>query len=179
MIRSKLREPESSQQEEALFSDTGIFGSFRQKIWTAYFLKWIGPLTRRDLDLVRSIRNIVAHNMNPVSFDTPEIANRCSELFVAKNSVPAQQRPTDLRGMLMLGVKFYTGALLLKTLEHKQDVVDLEVVKYLEGNSLGPKAGAEVVDPIIRSTWPFCQRERGAVGRSRMPMAWTLRECAA
>src|SRR6266481_4800084 len=102
MIRSKLREPESSQQEEALFSDTGIFGSFRQKIWTAYFLKWIGPLTRRDLDLVRSIRNIVAHNMNPVSFDTPEIANRCSELFVAKNSVPAQQRPTDLRGMLML-----------------------------------------------------------------------------
>jgi hypothetical protein len=132
MIRSKLRKPENSQQKEALFNDTGIFGSFHQKIWAAYFLKWIGPLTRRDLDLIRSIRNIVAHDMNPVSFDTPEIANRCSELFAAKDSVAAQQRPTDLRGMLMLGVKFYTGALLLKAVEHEQDVVDLKVVKYLD-----------------------------------------------
>ena len=27
------------------------------------------------------------------------------------------------------------------------------------------------IEPISRSTWPFCQGNRGAVGLSRMPMA--------
>jgi hypothetical protein len=27
------------------------------------------------------------------------------------------------------------------------------------------------IEPISRSTWPFCQGDRGAVGLSRMPMA--------
>ena len=31
------------------------------------------------------------------------------------------------------------------------------------------------IDPIRRSTWPFCQGERDDVGRSRMPIAWMRR----
>src|SRR5271156_5953175 len=67
-ILSRLREPQDNDESAKLFSDVGIFGTFYEKIWAAYFLKIIGPVTRRDIDLVRHIRNVAAHDMNPVSF---------------------------------------------------------------------------------------------------------------
>src|SRR5262249_57189938 len=80
-ISCRLPEPRDNKEETALFSDNGIVGIFSKKIWAAYFLKVIGPEARRDIDLIRNIRNQAAHDMNPISFDsTPEIAARCQEL---------------------------------------------------------------------------------------------------
>jgi hypothetical protein len=31
------------------------------------------------------------------------------------------------------------------------------------------------IEPIKRSTYPFCQGDRNDVGRSRIPIAWTIR----
>jgi len=42
------------------------------------------------MDLIRTIRNEMAHNTNPVSFDSPEIADRCKKL---RESIPGYFRP--------------------------------------------------------------------------------------
>jgi DNA-binding MltR family transcriptional regulator len=117
-VRAQLRDAETKPEREALVSDAGIIGSFYRKIWLAYFLKIIGPKTRQDFDLIRSIRNEVSHNMNPVSFDMPAIASRCQQLNFAKLSIPGQTIPPDLRGMFLLSIKFYGGVLQLKANEH-------------------------------------------------------------
>lgn len=51
----------------------------------AYFLRLIGPVTRRELDIIRTIRNECAHNMNPVSFDTEPTISRCRALAEQRN----------------------------------------------------------------------------------------------
>jgi hypothetical protein len=79
-IRTALRDPANANEEGMLFSEMGLIGTFYEKVWLAYFLHIIGPATRRDMDLIRSIRNEVAHDMNPVSFDTDSIKSRCLEL---------------------------------------------------------------------------------------------------
>src|ERR1700733_2668157 len=80
-ILSRLRVPETETELKMFFHDKGIIGTFFEKIWIAYFLKVIGPQTRHDLELIRRIRNVAAHDMNPIAFQTTEeIANRCREL---------------------------------------------------------------------------------------------------
>jgi hypothetical protein len=80
-ILCRLREPTTDPERDVFFHDSGIIRTFSEKIWLAFFLRVIGPLTRRDVDLIRLIRNQAAHDMNPISFEeTPEIKSRCMEL---------------------------------------------------------------------------------------------------
>jgi DNA-binding MltR family transcriptional regulator len=134
VIKSRLREPASKDEEEELLSDNGIMGSFHQKILLAYSLRLIGPSVRRDFDLIRKIRNEVAHNMNPVSFDLPPIADRCRELVFGKETIPGQQMPPDLRGKFLVTINFYTGLLVLRATDYIPEVQEtLEPLnKYLD-----------------------------------------------
>jgi hypothetical protein len=118
VIRLRLRKPKNGREENILFADNGIAGSFSEKIWLAYFLGVIGPETRRDIDLIRVVRNRVSHDMNPVSFGTPEIADRCRELGLAKMTIPGQTVPPDLRGMFLFTIRFLVGVLTLRANEH-------------------------------------------------------------
>src|SRR5712692_5082170 len=86
LIRSRLREPETAREKEVLFSDLGILGTFSEKIWAAYFMRLIGPNTRHDLDMIRLIRNVCAHDMNPISFSQDDIAGRIRCIYLANTS---------------------------------------------------------------------------------------------
>lgn len=124
-ILSRLRVPQTQGEADVLFRDQGILGTFYEKIWAAYFLKVIGPQVRRDLDLVRSIRNVAAHDMNPISFaETEEIASRCRELQLAKDTVPGKSNPQDFRGMFMVTVQFFTANLLLRAGDSNAEVAE-------------------------------------------------------
>jgi hypothetical protein len=94
-----------------LFAENGILGTLSEKIWAAYFLKIIGPQVRRDIDLIRNIRNQASHDMNPISFEnTPEIAARCRELRFAKEATAEGKEPPDLRGKFIATVHFFTAS---------------------------------------------------------------------
>jgi hypothetical protein len=80
LIGAVLRAPKSSDELALLFTENGLFGSFSEKINGAYFLKLIGPETRRQLHIIRTIRNEAAHNMNQLNFSSESVANRCREL---------------------------------------------------------------------------------------------------
>ena len=84
MLSLHLRDPASKTEATYLFGDNGIATSFSQKIWLAYFMKLIGPSTKRDLDLIRLIRNEAAHRLAPVSFSSSAIGNRCREIQITR-----------------------------------------------------------------------------------------------
>jgi hypothetical protein len=114
VLASRLRQPKNKTEASYLFSDSGILGTFWEKIWAAYFMGLIGPDVRRELDLIRTIKNEVAHNMNPVSFALPEIANRCRELKMFGDSIT---EPQNLRMRFLATVQLLAGALGLKSRE--------------------------------------------------------------
>jgi hypothetical protein len=113
-IASRFREPKTDPEKNALFGDRGILHTFSEKIWAAYFLKLIGPVTRHNLDMIRLIRNEAAHNMNPISFRrTPAIANRCREL----QTLPKEMDFLTMRTRFMFFAHTLSGALRLRMLE--------------------------------------------------------------
>ena len=46
----------------------------------AFYLGKISRVERRDLDLIRKIRNDFAHNYDPIDFEKEDIRARCEEL---------------------------------------------------------------------------------------------------
>jgi|SRR5208282_4535815 len=113
LIQTRFEEPKNKTEEGILFSEMGVIGSFNEKIWVAYFLGLIGPDTRRDMDLIRSVRNEAAHDMNPISFDTDTIKSRCLELRFA------EAKYDSARDRFLVNVHLIIAAIHLKCAEHE------------------------------------------------------------
>jgi len=65
---------------EALLGTSKPLGTFSARIDVAFLLALLSESERRDLHLIRKIRNDFAHEPSPLTFDAPHIANRCREL---------------------------------------------------------------------------------------------------
>jgi DNA-binding MltR family transcriptional regulator len=78
LLRARLVDDAKTVQE--FFRPDGPLGSFSARIDMAYLLGLIGPAARRDLHLIRKIRNDFGHNPSPINFSDPAIASRCREL---------------------------------------------------------------------------------------------------
>ena len=64
-----------------LLEGTGGLATFSARIAVAFALGLIPPAVRRDLDLIRKIRNDFGHNPTQIGFDHEPIANRCHDLY--------------------------------------------------------------------------------------------------
>lgn len=71
---------ESKGVDEDLFKGNAPLASFSSRITMAFYLGKISKVERRDLDLIRKIRNEFAHDPNEIDFNTDSIKNRCIEL---------------------------------------------------------------------------------------------------
>lgn len=67
--------------DEVFVGDSGPLSTFSAKIKMAYALGIIGRDTRRDLVIVKNIRNAFAHARRPVRFTTEEITVACAQLM--------------------------------------------------------------------------------------------------
>lgn len=122
-ISTRLRKPSNSAEQDVLFSENGILGTFSEKIWAAYFLKIIGPEARRELDLIRRILNQAAHDMNPISFDgTPEIADRCQQLKFGADAMANHASPTEPRRKFLAIAAFFAANLMLRSGEEAAEI---------------------------------------------------------
>ena len=119
VTRSLLRQYFVNQRELAqkLLEDTGALSTFSARIDTAYALGLIADSERRNLHLVRKIRNEFAHNFNfDLSFETPEIRGLCLALEVPESttllpgisSTNLQGRFAIAASLLMMGL-IYRG----------------------------------------------------------------------
>lgn len=55
-------------------------GTFAAKIQIAYAFNLIGPITRHDLTIIRTLRNQFAHSRRPIRFSTPVVKIACGHL---------------------------------------------------------------------------------------------------
>lgn len=95
--------------EDRIFIDHNApLGTFASKIVVGYAMGLFGPLTRANLDRIRSIRNDFAHSAAPVSFDAPVISNKCNQLTVLHPELP--DIPEWIRGTLDTPRNRYIGA---------------------------------------------------------------------
>lgn len=117
LISSRLRKPNTSKEKEVLFSDFGILGSFSQQIWMAYFINLIGPNTRQDLDKIRLIRNVCAHDMNPISFDQEELSSRIQSLHFPKVSPDLKSKEPNLKRAFIVTSLVYSASMMLRSTE--------------------------------------------------------------
>jgi len=65
---------------DELLSGFGPLATFNARIETGFAIGLISEQERRNLQLIRKIRNRFAHMPLEVSFETPEIRDRCMEL---------------------------------------------------------------------------------------------------
>lgn len=71
--------PENDKEVEKLFEFNQPLGNFSNKINIAYCLGLIDRLIKKDLDLVRKVRNKFAHDLY-VTFEDPQIKSWSKEL---------------------------------------------------------------------------------------------------
>lgn len=64
-----------------LLRQSGPLGSFSSRIDLAYLLGLLGAKARRDLHLIRKIRNEFGHVSTPLNFNDAALASRCSALY--------------------------------------------------------------------------------------------------
>ena len=90
LLASVMRDDLNSQDRNQLFEYEGAAGSFSSKIILAYALKLIGPVCRRDLDIIRQLRNEFAHSRMHFSFATPEVGAVCDQLKIVDHEGSSQ-----------------------------------------------------------------------------------------
>lgn len=72
--------PLNSDDHNELFRGLGPMSSLSARTKCAYALGLIGKVTKHNLDLLREIRNAIAHSKKPLGFDTPEVKAVCRRL---------------------------------------------------------------------------------------------------
>jgi hypothetical protein len=118
MIMAHLRWTDQKSEREKLFS-VHLLDSFSSKIWMAYFMTLVGRSTRKDLDAIRDIRNIAAHDPNAVTFKSEAIKDRIQNILIAKrmgapltdDTEKAFKRIVGALVMLMTGRAAYGSAI--------------------------------------------------------------------
>ena len=120
---------EPKKVEKDLFEFNSPLCTFSSRIKMAYYLGKISKSVRRDLDLLRKIRNKFAHHPEVVSFDDKSIANICKELsfsFREKKDKPRLHFTGAVFGVLS---QIHTATLTAQTPDVKPDDVPSEELK--------------------------------------------------
>ena len=78
----------------------GHLNSFGSRIEFAYLMGLVGPTAKRELNLIRKIRNDFAHQYKPLTFSDQRIAARCRELR-AHNTYPENDPKVDFTRTVM------------------------------------------------------------------------------
>jgi hypothetical protein len=73
LLRRKLLRPDSDTEWARLTSDDGPLGTFSQKTLCAHVLKLFDDATKRNIDIIRVIRNQFAHTKRLINFENPLI----------------------------------------------------------------------------------------------------------
>jgi hypothetical protein len=76
LLRDKMRPDGTS----SLFKYGGPLADFSSRIQIGYALQLFGPETRKDLNIIRHLRNQFAHSRRPIRFTTPVVKDCCAQL---------------------------------------------------------------------------------------------------
>jgi DNA-binding MltR family transcriptional regulator len=78
--------PLTDKEESNLFENNGPLSTLSSRINMGYALDIYGAKAKRDLNLLREIRNAFVHSVRQIEFDTPEVAQLCTTFYCGKQS---------------------------------------------------------------------------------------------
>jgi DNA-binding MltR family transcriptional regulator len=100
---------DGSTVEKRLFEGSGPLATLSAKIDYAFAVGFYGPVSYRELHLLRRVRNDFAHSADPLSFESPGIVDRCNELqlpewvrFPNEEKTPTEPRARFLKSVHVL-----------------------------------------------------------------------------
>ena len=95
LLRSVLVDDAQALYE--LLRPSGPLGSFSARVEMCYALGRLPPFARRDLNLIRKIRNDFGHVAKPIGFGDSPIADRCREMHhtARESEAPARGHFTN------------------------------------------------------------------------------------
>lgn len=147
-----VKDPSASKE---LFSHNGPLGTFSAKIDMAYMLALISPTVRKDLHLLRKIRNEFAHTAKPLEFAEHRIKSRCEELKCT-GLAPKEDNPRTKFNRAMMTIAQDIALKMTKTenLPVKEETIQAgagtETIKFLieimKDNGLDPSALQNGID---------------------------------
>jgi len=122
LLRSYLIDDQ--KEVDNLFHVSGPLSSFSARIDVCHALGLIGPQVRRDLHLMRRIRNDFAHQPGQIDFADESIASRCGELYhdLLQESLPPRKRFIRVA----LGVLGLLRAIEMTT-THREPGLDIDI----------------------------------------------------
>lgn len=85
-----------------VFEPNGALGTFSARIDMAYLLGLIPKNAQKDLHILRKIRNEFAHVPDKLTFDDPNIAARCRQLYFDRVTDDGPSRVKFVRAMMGL-----------------------------------------------------------------------------
>ena len=97
-LRARMREMTPSDTD-SLFDNHGhgALNTFSQKIWIGYALNLFGLKTRKELLILKEIRNRFAHEPEEIDFTHPEIDQLCKNLGTPKKLSMLETKPEENR----------------------------------------------------------------------------------
>lgn len=90
-IAKKLKRQDKATRD-VLFEDRGPLSDFYSKIVVAKAFGVISSTMAEEMQRVRRIRNVFAHAVVEVSFDTPQIAQECRDFIMLKAMIAAGEK---------------------------------------------------------------------------------------
>lgn len=133
----------------SLFSGSGGLSTFSSRIDMAYLLGLIPLNVKRDLHLIRKIRNVFAHSMDIIDFNHPSIASRCVELSL--NVFQDQLTPRKAFNRVAFGI---AGIINGATITTERRIVKQDI--NLDSNII--KEGLEPMSKLVKL---YTERKKG------------------
>ncbi|NCC22314.1 MAG: hypothetical protein EOM26_07610 [Alphaproteobacteria bacterium] len=120
---------EDNAVQQQIFSNSGPLGTFSSRIDLAYLLGLIPQRVRRELHLIRKIRNDFGHNPQPIGFESDAIANRCKELNLSSREQIAKPRSHFTSSVLGVLALIHVA---IKHREAPQSASDIQVTEKMK-----------------------------------------------
>lgn len=117
--------------EKDLFTGTAPLATFSSRIKIAYYLGKISKIEKRDLELVRKIRNEFAHSADPIDFETHKIKSQCRELSFSYHDTNHRGRGHFTAACTGLLVGILSETLICNSPSVKKDNAPTEALKEI------------------------------------------------
>lgn len=107
--------------EKDLFEGNAPLAQFSARIKFCFYLGKISKIERRDLDLLRKIRNEFAHSADAITFENEKISNQCRELSFTYHEKDTRPRNHFTASCLGILANIHRETLLCQAPQIKED----------------------------------------------------------
>lgn len=133
---------------DKLLSSSGPLGPFSARIRVARALVWISEDVHFDLDQIRSIRNVFAHEFDhELSFANQSIADKCNTLRVAQTLIDANEYAASIPNQNYSAEVILAMGKIFKSPRQRYQVSVEMLAQHID--ELGPES-AEYLGPDLK-----------------------------